>query len=311
MNKDIYQIITDRFVAQLERGTVPWQRPWISPQNMASQKPYHGVNIFTLACEERESPFWLTYRQASELGGNVKPGEKSTPVVYWQMLERQDKNGTVMLNSNGRPEVMPFIRWSNVFNIEQTQGIQQPELSIETVQQPALDKAKAILDSANFCQIKKNGQNDRAVYCPATDTIEIPSVKRFPNKADWFHTIFHELGHSTGSADRLNREGIAEKIEPGSEKYAKEELIAELCASFLSNEAGTLGDVQFKNSSSYLKSWITRLQNNPKVIVMACAAAQKACRFVLGERENVSSSIKEMIAGLNSAKAPELQNERA
>jgi len=311
MTPDIYQVIADRFIVQLEQGTVPWQRPWINAQNLVSQKPYHGANVLTLACEQRESPWWLTYRQASELGGNVRKGEKSTPIIYWQMLEKTDDTGVALVNGNGRPDVIPFVRWSNVFNIEQTQNIKEPELSKDSIEQTALEKAQSILDNANCCEIRHNSQSDRAVYIPLQDAIEIPSIKRFPNKSDFFHTVFHELIHSSGKSTRLNREGITEKIDQGSEKYAKEELIAELGASFLSNEAGTLGDVQFKNSASYLKSWIQKLKDDPKMIIAACSAAQKACKYVLGERENVSATIKEMIAGFSPKNEVELQNERA
>jgi len=311
MSQDIYQVIAGRFIAQLEKGTVPWQRPWLSPQNIVSMNPYHGANVFTLACEERESPFWLTYRQASELGGNVRKGEKSTPVIYWKMLEKTDGNGVVLVNANGRPDSIPFVRWSNVFNLEQTQGINEPLLSKEPVEQTALEKAQAILDNADCCEIRHNSQAGRAVYIPLQDAIEVPSIKRFPDKSNFFHTVFHELVHSTGKSTRLNREGITDKIEQGSEKYAKEELIAELGASFLSNEAGILGDVQFKNSASYLKSWIQKLKDDPKMIVAACSAAQKACKYVMGERENVSATIKDMIAGFATKKENELENERA
>ncbi len=310
MKTDIYAIITDRFISQLEKGTVPWQKPWVTTMNLVTQKPYRGINVFALACEERESPWWMSYKQAAELGGNIKKGEKSAQVIYWQRQEMKDKAGIAMLDSHGRPRIIPFIRWSNVFNLEQTENIKEPELTkeVQTVPKSALEKAQKMLESANVCelQIMLNGQNDRAVYKPTKDAIEIPNMKRFPNRADYYHTCFHELSHATGHASRLNREGITEKIDKGSERYAREELIAELSAAFLSNEAGILGDVQFQNSAGYLKSWIEALQNNPKMIIGACSAAQKASAYIQGERENTTEAIKEMISGFN----PELQPER-
>ena len=185
MNKNIYETIAERFIRQLEQGTVPWRRPWISAQNLVSQKCYHGVNVFLLAGEERESPWWLTYRQASELGGYIKKGEKSVPVVFWQMQMMTDKAGVPMLNANGKEKIIPFIRWSNVFNLEQTVGVKEPVLSKEPVNQTALQKAQSILDAANLCEIRNNSQSDRAVYIPLQDAIELPSIKRFPNQSDY------------------------------------------------------------------------------------------------------------------------------
>lgn len=316
MKPDIYQIITDKFIKQLEKGTVPWRKPWIETMNIVSKQPYHGANVFTLACEERESPWWMTYKQANDLGGNIKRGEKSTPVIYWQMQELKDRQGITMLDSSGRPKIIPFIRWSNVFNIDQTENIKAPELTKEvaTVPQTALEKAQEILIKADVCELKimLNGQNNRAVYIPSQDAIEVPSMKRFPNKAEYYHIVYHELTHATGHASRLNREGITEKIVKGSEKYAKEELIAELGASFLSNKAGILGDLQFQNSAAYLKSWIEALQNNPKMIVGACAAAQKASQYIEGVRDNTREQIKDMVEGMSAENKHEntLTNER-
>lgn len=293
---DIYEVITDRFIRQLEQGTVPWQKPWISPQNVVSGKNYQGINTLILACENRESPFWLSYKQAADLGGTVKKGEKSTPIIYWQMLDKKNSKGVPVFSGNGRPERIPFIRWSNLFNLEQTENIKIPELAKDSASLPPLEAAQAIADKS-FVQLNTNSQNGSAFYIPALDTIEVPSIERFPNKSEFFHVLFHEMAHATGSQDRLNREGITEKARFGSPVYAKEELVAELGAAFTSNEAGILQDCNFQNSASYLQNWIAVLKENPKLLVSAGSAAQKASDYICNEasRENPLSKVSAMI----------------
>ena len=126
MNRDIYQAITDRFVEQLKRGTVPWQKPWFGVQNIVSRKPYRGINALLLGSTDYQSPFWITFKQALDLGGHVRKGERSTPVIYYKILEKRDEAGKVMLRNDGRPARIPFVRWANVFNLDQTEGIQAP-----------------------------------------------------------------------------------------------------------------------------------------------------------------------------------------
>lgn len=311
--KDIYQRITDRMVEELKKGHVPWQRPWVQAMNLVSMKPYRGINTFTIALEEKESPFWMTYKQAVELGGTVKRGEKSTQVIYWNFKDMVDqKTGVPILGKNGKPRQIPFIRWANVFNLDQVKDIKAPELEKNTDTRMPLEKAQEILEKANVCQMRLNGQMDRAVYMPALDAIEVPSIKKFRNGADFYHTVFHELTHATGHASRLDREGITQPIVFGSERYAKEELIAELGASFLSNDAGILGECEFKNSTAYLQSWVKALESNPKWITAACTSAQKACQYIQGEREITKSPREEfeaLMAGADADKQKQPQNE--
>ena len=129
MKRDIHQAITERFIEQLKRGTVPWQKPWLSVQNIVSRKPYRGVNALLLGSTDYRSPFWLTFKQALDLGGQVKAGEKSTPVIYYKLFEKHDKAGNVVVRKDGSPYRIPFVRWSNVFNLDQTEGITPPAIA--------------------------------------------------------------------------------------------------------------------------------------------------------------------------------------
>jgi len=281
VSRDIYQAITDRFIEQLKQGTVPWQQPWTScVQNIVSRKPYRGINAFTLGMTDRTSPFWLTYKQALDLGGHIRKGEKSLPVIYYKILERRDGAGNLMVREDGRQARVPFVRWANVFNLDQTEGIEAPQITAAQNVGQSPEKAAAIVEKAKLCPIHHAGF--AAVYSPRNDVIRLPAPATFRSQEDYFQTLFHEMTHATGHEKRLNREGITQPAKFGSERYSKEELIAELGAAFLSNEAGILNQVQFDNSAAYLNSWIQRLENDPRMIVSAASQAQRSTDFVLG-----------------------------
>ena len=293
MSRDIYQSITDRFWEQLKKGTVPWQQPWTScVQNIVSRKPYRGINAFTLGMTDRTSPFWLTFKQALDLGGHVKKGEKSLPVIYYKLLEKQDAAGRPAVREDGRPDRIPFVRWANVFNLDQTEGIEPPAITTtQSVGEP-LEKAASVVENARLCPIHHAGF--AAIYSPKDDVIRLPAPTTFRSLEDYYQTLFHEMTHATGHQSRLNREGITQPVKFGSERYSKEELVAELGAAFLSNEAGILNQIQFDNSAAYLASWIEKLENDPRMIVSAASQAQKSADFVLGIEQ------KESMEGLTS-----------
>ncbi len=292
MNRDIYQSITERFLEQLKKGSVPWQQPWTScVQNIVSRKPYRGINAFTLGMTDRTSPFWLTFKQALDLGGHVKKGEKSLPVIYYKLLEKQDAAGRPVVREDGRPDRIPFIRWANVFNLDQTEGIEPPEIATTQNAGQPFEKAAAIVENAKLCPVHHAGF--AAIYSPKDDVIRLPAPSTFRSQEDYFHTLFHEMTHATGHLSRLDREGITQPVKFGSERYSKEELIAELGAAFLSNEAGILNQVQFDNSAAYLASWIEKLENDPRMIVSAASQSQKSADFVLGieQKESLAESL--------------------
>jgi antirestriction protein ArdC len=290
VSKDIYEIITSRFIEQLKKGTVPWQKPWAGVQNIVSKKPYRGINSLILGGSDFQSPYWLTFKQAHDLGGNIKKGEKATPVIYYKLFEKRDGNGALVLGSNGRPTRIPFIRWSNAFNLDQSEGIEPPVQTVVQNPMQPIEKAARIVQEAKICPIYHTGF--AAVYSPTEDVIRLPAQKTFRSPEAYYQTLFHEMTHSTGHASRLDREGVTLPIKFGSERYSKEELIAELGASFLSNEAGILNQVQFDNSAAYLGSWIEKFQNDPKMIFTASSQAQKSTDFILGieQKESLSES---------------------
>ncbi len=280
MSRDIYQSITDRFVEQLKRGTVPWQKPWLSAQNVISRKPYRGINSLLLGSAQYQSPFWVSFKQALDLGGHVRKGEKSSPVIYYKFLEKRDDAGRLVVRGDGRAARIPFVRWSNVFNLDQTEGITAPAITAAQATIQPNEKAAAIVDNAKLCPIYHTGF--AALYSPRDDVIRMPAPSTFRSQEDYYNTLYHEMTHATGHGSRLDREGITNAVKFGSERYSKEELVAELGAAFLSNEAGILDQVRFDNSAAYLASWVAKFEDDPRMIVSAASQAQHAADFVLG-----------------------------
>jgi antirestriction protein ArdC len=273
MNIQSYERITERIVALLEQGTVPWHKPWKVntglPRNLVSKKPYRGINVFLLMAMSYESPHWLTFRQAIQLGGNVKKGEKSCPVVFWKKMEIEDKK-------SGEPQTKPLLRLYHVFNETQCDGLKDaPEEIPMLVTKPAEIMAKMPQPP-----VVKHGMA-QAFYSPTDDCVGMPERERFDSEAGYFAALFHELVHATGHEKRLNRASITERNGFGSNPYCKEELIAELGSAFLCGYADIV-DRTIDNSAAYLEGWLKQFQNDRTLIVYAAAQAQKAADFILG-----------------------------
>lgn len=273
MINNIYDQVTQRIIALLEKGTIPWRKPWTVqtglPRNFITKKPYRGINTFLLHAMQYESPFWLTYRQAMELGGHVRKGEKSCPVVFWKQLELEDKE-------TGDKEKIPLLRFYYVFNAAQCEGLKNAPATTGEI--PASRPEEIIAAMPQRPEIKHGMA--LACYSPSADAVSMPDRARFKKDAGYFATLFHELIHSTGHPSRLNRSTLTESAGFGSNPYCKEELVAEMGAAFLCGLAG-IGETVLENSAAYVQNWLEQLQNDRKLIVQAAAQAQKATDFIL------------------------------
>jgi antirestriction protein ArdC len=277
MNK-VYEIITESILEQLEKGEIPWHKPWIGggyPKNLVSKKAYRGINVFLLGCQKYTSPYWVSYKQAQQLGGNVKKGEKGTRVVFWKIneYEKEDGEGT---------KVVPILRYYNVFNVDQCEGIDEskiPETRTERDFQPLEQCENVVNGMQNKPDIRF--QDQRAYYHPRGDYVNMPKPETFDNEQFYYATLFHELGHATGHETRLHRKDQGQWSWFGSEDYSKEELVAEMTSSFLSGFCGIERDT-IPNSVAYIQSWLKALRNDVKMVVLAAAAAQKAADYILG-----------------------------
>ena len=277
MNIKSYERITERIVSLLEQGTVPWHKPWQVktglPRNLVTQKPYRGINPFLLMAMSYESPHWLTLRQANQLGGTVKKGEKSCPVVFWKQMQIEDKE-------KEESKRIPLLRLYHVFNVAQCEGLKNvPTTEVDAF---AVTEAAEIVAKMPQSPVIKHGMT-AAYYSPHEDCVGMPERKRFNTEDAYHSTLFHELVHSTGHEKRLKRLSITERNGYGSDPYCKEELIAELGSAFLCGQAGIV-ERTIDDSASYLQGWLKRLQEDKTLIVYAAAQAQKAADFILGKK---------------------------
>ena len=279
MRKDAYDIVTERIIDHLNKGVVPWRKGWIGggrPCNLVTAKPYRGVNVFVLASAGYSSRYWLTFNQARKKAGSVKKGEKGTPVVFWKWLEKERENPDTGEKTTDR---IPLLRYYTVFNLEQTRGIEEPELSDKPEMRP-IDAAQAII--ANMPQ-RPAMVPGRPAYNARADIVSLPAFKRFTCAEAFYSTAFHELAHSTGHGSRLGRKEVVEATYFGDPDYSKEELVAEMTAAFLCFEAGICPQT-LENSAAYIKGWLKVFKDDRKVLVCAAAAAQKAADFILDTR---------------------------
>jgi antirestriction protein ArdC len=227
-----------------------------------------------------DAPFWLTYKQASELGGHVKKGERACPVVFWKRLDVAD-----ISEPNGK-RAIPFLRYYSVFNVSQCEDIPADKIPVLNGSQREhcpIKEAEAIVAAMpKKPEIRQGG--GRACYSPSLDCVTVPKPEHFVSGQDFYSVLFHELTHATGHASRLNRCGISgsdgEWSAFGSTPYAREELVAEMGAAFLSGHAGIV-ERTLDNSAAYIQSWLGRLKDDRRLIVQAAAAAQKAADFIL------------------------------
>jgi antirestriction protein ArdC len=277
MNAHIYEQITERIITLLANGTVPWQKPWKArtglPRNLVTKRPYRGINVFLLLAMSYESPFWLTFRQALQLGGNVRKGEKSCPVVFW-------KQTTIADEESGEPQRVPLLRYYHVFNVAQCDGLTIGAEPVEATINGII-KPDEIVAHMPQLPVIKHGMT-RAFYSPHEDCVGLPARERFEKTEGYYATLFHELVHATGHESRLNRATLTEKAGFGSNPYCKEELIAEMGAAFLCGQA-EIAERTIDNSAAYLHGWLEQLRNDRTLIVQAAAQAQKAADFILGK----------------------------
>ena len=246
MNNKSYDRITDRIVSLLEQGTVPWHKPWSVqtglPRNLITQKPYRGINVFLLMALNYESPNWLTLRQANAMGGQIKPGEKSCPVVFWKPMNVKDRE-------SGEDRKIPFLRLYHVFNVSQCTGLKNIPPADDTAFIQTLP-AELVANMPQRPAIKHGMA--MASYSPASDVVNMPDHGRFESEDHYHATLFHELVHSTGHEKRLKRAGILERNGYGSEPYGKEEWIPEMGSAFLCGYAG-ITDRTINSSAAYLE----------------------------------------------------------
>jgi antirestriction protein ArdC len=284
MSIDVYQIVTDRIIDALKKGSVPWHKPWSVrdgtwPRNAFSKRPYSGINVLLLSSLGYDDPRFATFKSIQKAGGKVKKGEKGSLVVFWRVIQKKDKD------SSGKDVTknLYFLRYYYVFNVAQTEGLKLPALADEKIEFVAhYDAVQVFENMPNRPPVTYGG--DRAFYVPATDCIKLPKRESFSGPEAFYGTAFHELVHSTGHESRLNRHKDDDVLGSfGSAPYSREELVAEIGSAFVLNEVGITS--QFDNNVAYVAGWLKALQDDEKMVVWAAGKAQHAADYILDRNQ--------------------------
>ncbi|MCO6388257.1 ArdC family protein [Aliihoeflea sp. 40Bstr573] len=286
MKIDIYQRVTDQIVAELENGVRPWLKPWnaehaagrITRPLRANGVAYRGINILMLWASAVEkgfaAPLWLTYKQAQELGGQVRKGEKGSPVVYANTITRTEQDADT---GEDVEHNIPFMKAYTVFNAEQVDGL---PAHFYALQEPALDPVARIEKAEMFfaatrADIRHGG--NQAYYAIGEDRVQMPPFEAFRDAQSYYATLAHELTHWTRHPSRLDRSFGRKKW--GDEGYAKEELVAELGAAFLSADLDITPEPR-ADHASYIASWLKVLKDDKRAVFTAAAHAQRAADYL-------------------------------
>ena len=283
-----YEIISNQIISELEKGIVPWQKPWTGGLSGSvsynTGRPYSFLNQMLLGFRGGE---YLTFNQVRKLGGSVKKGAKSGMVVFYSMIEKKERDADGVEHKT----TFPYLTTSRVFNLEDTTGI-KARWTKELKGNTDNDFFEIAENAINAYIDREDGLTcvheniDRAFYSPSTDSVTVPTLQQFVSSNEYYGTTFHELVHSTLTATRCNRP--SQKFGKfGDEVYSKEELVAEIGSAMILKELGIDTEKCFKNSVSYIGSWLKVLKNDNRFIVEAAKYAEQAVKLILtGERPN-------------------------
>lgn len=295
--KQLIQQITEQIVEALKNNVIPWEKPWNNegglrcfPRSVSTGKLYNGINTWMLPLLGYNSPWWITAGQVAKRGGTIKDNQKPTVVVFWKVSKFEDK-------TTKKERVIPMLKYFEVYNLEQC-DIPADELA-------KLDKRLDKLAGAKIVKTEDN-KNERIEICEATiraylegqslsvqdssqafyrvqpDTLHMPTLDTFTTSEHYYATLFHEAVHSTGHPKRLARK-IENKF--GTKAYAREELTAELGASFLCGILGIDTQPVTENRDAYIKGWLKKLQDDEKCILVASGKAGHATDMILGTKQ--------------------------
>lgn len=284
--QDVYSRITGQIVAALETGVRPWVKPW-SAEHAAGRitrplrhngQPYTGINILSLwasaTAQGFAAPLWMTYRQATELGGHVRKGEKGSPVVYANSITRTEADPAT---GDDVAHEIHFLKGYSVFNVEQIEGLPAQYTQLA---EPRLDTMARIARAESFFAATRadlsHGGN-RAFYRPSTDSIVLPPFEAFRDAESYYATLAHETTHWTSAKSRLDRDFGSKRF--GSEGYAIEELVAELGAAFLCADLDIALEPR-EDHAAYIAHWLKVLKDDNRAIFTAASHAQRAADFI-------------------------------
>lgn len=265
---DLYTRINNQILEKLNEGVIPWKMSWEVgvPANFISKKAYHGINFLSLSTKDFSSPYYLTFYQCKQKGGSIKRGEKSSMIIYYKPLDIKDE-----VNENSR---VPFIKYSNVFNIVQTNLEALPD------DVPKIVSCESIIDNMLDKPVMKSNIS-RCYYTPAEDYISLPRAAEFYSTEEYYSTLFHELIHWTGHGSRVNRASLTDFHD---ENYNYEELVAEIGSAYLCSLCG-ISTMVVENQSAYINGWLNLSNEKEGLFPKAAKDAQKAVDYILGTQD--------------------------
>lgn len=277
MSKTVYEMVTERIIEELEKGSIPWEKPWSGRRsgayNFVTKRSYSLMNQMML----KHRGAYGTFKQWTEKGGKIRKGEKSEIVVFWkfQIVEEENEDG------EKEEKKIPMLRYYNVFHISQVDGVELKEEELPEVEPiESAEKIKRDYVEREHIRILEYATNE-AFYSPTGDFIQVPERGQYKDIESFYDVLFHEMTHSTGHKSRLNR--LERGAHYGNELYSKEELVAELGSASLMNMLGLETKKTIRNNAAYIQSWIKVFKNDPRFIVSAAGKAEKAIKFILNE----------------------------
>ena len=280
MSINVYEIVTNRIIEQLEQGIIPWEKPWSGTLdgafNRVSKRPYSLLNQMLL----KHKGEYASFKQWQELGGHIRKGEKSETIVFWKVYpvkEIQDDGTEIIKN-------IPLLRYLNVFHISQVDGVEPLKQGELHEIEPIEEIENILTDYWNREHITiEHEKSNKAFYSPTFDMIHLPLFEQFKSSEEYYSTAIHESIHSTMKVTRCNRaeDRKGKIVSFGSEEYSKEELVAEIGSAQLMHIVGIETTKSFRNSTAYIQSWIKALRNDNKFIVSASSKAEKAVKYIL------------------------------
>jgi len=270
---EIIQKINQQILEAIEEGTIPWKKRWLSLnlKNGVTDYSYHGINIFILAMKGYEDPRWLTFNQVKKINGHVLAKEKGTTIIFWKPIE---------IKKDDKKETIPLLESYTVFNVKQCEVDIKLLKPIEDTGIEKNINAESIINNYKDCpEIRTD--ND-GYYAPVGDYIGIPPINRFVTQDAYYEALFHELIHSTGHESRLNR-CISDK-RPTKEEYSREEMIAEMGASYLLE----LSEIPFpiNMAANYINGWSTAVKEDKYLFIKSASQAERALRYILEGKTN-------------------------
>ena len=286
MATDVFSIVTDRIIDMLEKGDIPWQRPWTGAGRWAVKRatgqPYSLLNQMLL----QNPGEYLSFNQCKQEGGKVKKGAKSKIVVFWKILDvvKRDEEGHAMTDNEGNLlyDHIPYLRYSNVFHIDDCEGLEPKTYETTLREFDLIESAEqAINDYLKRSHVGlEHIQQGRAYYSPTEDKVVLPIKEQFTSDPAYYATAFHELTHSTGHSSRLDRFTTANTLF-GSDSYSKEELVAEIGSASIMNYLGIETAATITNTAAYIQNWIKALRRDNRLIVSAATKADKAVQMII------------------------------